>query len=115
MEIILNEGVQSLTGSLGRGFGYHIQRRKDRFYVKRNAKGIVPADGHWRFVLTCAEIAKMGLHIADVQIDALELHAALIKAAKHMAAQQVLTNYQKGVMLKYNARDIMNLKTTFGL
>ena len=115
MEIILNEKVKSLTGSFGRGYGYHIQKRKNRFYGQRNAKGIVPADGHWRFVLTCAEIAKIGLHITGVQIGALELHAALIKAAKHMAAQQVLTNYQKGVMLKYNARDIINLQTTFGL
>lgn len=115
MEIILNEKVKSLTGSLGRGYGYHIQKRKNKFYGQRNAKGIVPADGHWRFVLTCAEIAKIGLHIAGVQISALELHAALLKAAKHMAAQQVLTNYQKGVKATYNAQDIINLKTTFGL
>ena len=115
MEIILNEKVKSLTGSFGRGYGYHIQKRKDRFYGQRNAKGIVPADGHWRFVLTCAEIAKIGLHISGVRIGVLELHAALTEAKLYMAAQQVVMNYQKEVKATYNAQDIINLKTTFGL
>ena len=57
MEIILSSNCKSLTGSLGRGFGYSIQRRKNRFFTKRDSKGIIPPDGHWRFIVACAELA----------------------------------------------------------
>ena len=62
MEIILSKQCESLTGSLGQGFGYHIQKRKNGFFAKRNTKGEVPRDGHLRFILSCAEIAQSKLH-----------------------------------------------------
>ena len=77
MEIILSSNCESFTGSLGRGFGYSIQRRKNRFFAKRNSKGIVPPDGHWNFIVACAELAKVGLHISDVRVSCEELKKAL--------------------------------------
>ena len=108
MEIILSKQCESLTGSLGKGFGYHIQQRKNGFFAKRNSKGFVPPDGHWRFIVACAELAKMTLYATGIRVPANELHAALLEAHHFTAAD----NLRK---LSYNARDILNLKTTFGL
>ena len=108
MEIILSNHCKSLTGSLGRGYGYHIQRRKNGFFAKRNPKGIIPPEGHWRFITTCAELAQNGLHIADIRVSREELKQALYEAHGFVAMQ----NLRKDL---YDARDILNLKTTFGL
>ena len=108
MEIFLSSNCKSFTGSLGRGFGYSIQRRKNRFFAKRNSKGTVPPDGHWRFIVACAELAKVGLHISDIKASREEVSDALKEAQKFIASQ----NLRKDL---YNARDILNLKTTFGL
>lgn len=75
MEVILTNRCISFTGSLG--FGYSIQRRKDRFFGKRDSKGIIPLDGHWRFIVACAEMAMMEVHISDILITAKELREAL--------------------------------------
>ena len=106
---------ESLTGSLGQGFGYHIQRRKNGFFSKRNTKGIVPPDGHWRFILACANLAKMSLHISDIEIYWAELQEALEEAGHYVAAQKVHDNFYGKGKLFYNAADIINLKITFGL
>ena len=108
MEIILSNHCKSLTGILGSGFGYHVQRRKNGFFAKRNSKGAIPADGHWRFITTCAELAQNGLHIADIRVSREELKQALYEAHCFVAMQ----NLRKDL---YDARDILNLKTTFGL
>ena len=108
MEIILSNHCKSLTGILGSGFGYHIQRRKNGFFAKRNSKGIIPTDGHWRFILTCADLAQNGLHIADVKVSRNELGTALYEAHCFIAMQHLHLDH-------YNARDILNLKTTFSL
>ena len=115
MEIFLTEQCKSLTGSLGRGFGYHIQRRRDRFFAKRNSKGSIPADGHWRFIAACAELAHIGLHISDIKIHWHELQTALYDAKHFVASEQVRRNYADKCKANYDARDILNLKTTFGL
>ena len=115
MKIILTEKCESLTGSVGRGFGYHIQKRKNGFFAKRNSKGIVPPDGHWRFIVACAEQAKMKLHIADIKVDWMEVQSALYDARHFTASEQVRRNYTDKCKASYNARDILNLKTTFGL
>ena len=116
MEIKLSPTCESLTGSFGRGFGYHIQHRKNGFFAKKNSKGTVPPDGHWRFIVTCAVLAKNKLHIADIQVSHDELYEALKEAQKFVAALRVLHN---GALtqhkLTYNAADIINLKITFGL
>ena len=84
MEVILSNQVESLTGSLGRGFGYSIQRQGDRFFAKRNSKGIVPPDGHWRFIVTCAELAQAKLHITDIILPGWEIFGALEEAGFDM-------------------------------
>lgn len=108
MEIILSKQCKALTGSLGRGDGYHIQRRKNGFFAVRNTKGIVPPDAHWRFIITCAELAHAGLHIADIKVSQDEVRAALLEAGHHTAMWHLKLSV-------YNARDILNLKTTFSL
>ena len=104
MEIILSSNCESFTGSLGRGFGYFIVRRKNGFFSVRT----VPPDGHWNFIVSCAEIARMGLHFSDIKASRVEVSDAL-KEARHFIALQ---NLRKD---SYNARDILNLKITFGL
>lgn len=115
MEIILSNQCESITGSLGRGFGYHVQKRKNGYFTKRNSKGKVPDDGHWRFILACAQIAQSKLHIADIQIYWNELYDALYEASYFVVADQVGYNRRIGRKIFYNARDIINLKTTFSL
>ena len=108
MKIILSQQCESLTGSLGKGFGYHIEHRKHGFYAIRDAKGIIPPDGHWRFIVTCAELAQNKLHITDISVSRDELKTALYEARCFIAMQNLRLDY-------YNARDIINLKHTFGL
>ena len=115
MKIIISPACKSLTGSLGRGFGYSIQQQRNGFYSKRNSKGIIPPDGHWRFILACAELAKNGLHITDINICWFELQSALKEAHHFIAAQVVHDNYWKKDITTYNAADIINLKIAFGL
>ena len=108
MEIILSKQCESLTGSLGRGFGYHIQRRKNGYFAKRNSKGVIPPDGHWRFIVTCAELAQNKLHIADIRVSREELKQAMYEARIFIAMQHLRKD-------TYDARDILNLKITFSL
>ena len=107
MEIILSKQCESLTGSLGRGFGYFIVRRGKRFFSQRSRHS-VPPDGHWRFILTCAELAQNKLHIADIRVSREELKQAMYEARIFIAMQHLRKD-------TYDARDIINLKTTFSL
>jgi len=115
MEIILTPHCKSVTGSLGKGYGYHIQRRKNHFFAKRNSLGVVPTDGQLRFIFDCAHIARMNIYFADVKCSAKELAAALHDAGKHAAAERVNYNITAANKHFYNASDIINLKITFGL
>lgn len=120
MKVFLSQQCESLTGSLGKGFGYCIESRRKKdgtlyFYSKRNAKGKVPPDGHWRFIVACAEIAKNKLHITDIKLDWTELLSALYEAHHFIASEQVRRNYYEKAKADYNAADIINLKTTFSL
>ena len=114
MEIFLTKQCESFTGSLGKGFGYHIQRRKG-FFAKRNSKGEIPANGHLRFIFACADLAKNRLHITDIKVDWLELQTALYEAKCFTASEMVRRNYADKGKANYNAADIINLKITFGL
>ena len=107
MKIILSSNCESFTGSLGRGFGYFIVRRKNGFFSVRSRHS-VPPDGHWNFIVACAEIARMGLHFSDIKASRVEVSDAL-KEARHFIAATHLN------LANYHARDIINLKTTFGL
>ena len=93
---------------LERGLGYHLEQRKNGFFAKRNSKGHVPPDGHWRFIVLCAELAQNKLYVTDIRLFAEELEEALQEAGHYVASQ----NLRKTI---YDARDVLNLKTTFGL
>ena len=108
MKIILSKQCESLTGMLNSSLGYHIEHRKNGFFSKRNQRGIVPADGHWRMILTCAELAQNKLHIADIRVSREELKQALYEARIFIAMQHLRKDL-------YDARDILNLKITFSL
>lgn len=114
MKIILSDQCESFTGSLGKGFGYFIVRRKNGFYTVRS-KHNVPEDGHWRFILACMQIAKNQLYFSDIQVSWLELHDALYEAHHFVAAQHVWKNFVDYKKRSYCADDLLNLKTTFGL
>ena len=108
MKIILSRQCESLTGMLNSSLGYHIEHRKNGFFSKRNQRGIVPPDGHWRFILTCAELAQNKLHIADIRVSREELKQAMYEASIFIAMQHLRKDL-------YDARDIINLKITFSL
>ena len=116
MKIILTKQCESLVGTIDKNLGYHIQRRKNGFFAKRNTKGFVPPDGHIRFIFACAELAHRHLQVSDILVPWTELYDALYEASHFIAALNVLHN--GGLTekkLSYNAEDILNLKTTFGL
>ena len=108
MKIILSQQCESLTGMLNSSLGYHIEHRKNGFFSKRNQRGVVPSFGHWRFILTCAELAQNKLHIADIRVSREELKQAMYEARIFIAMQHLRKDL-------YDARDILNLKITFGL
>ena len=108
MKIILSQQCESLTGMLNSSLGYHIEHRKNGFFSKRNQRGIVPPEGHWRMILTCAQLAQNKLHIADIRVSREELKQAMYEARIFIAMQHLRKDL-------YDARDILNLKITFGL
>ena len=119
MKVILSNQCESLTGMLERGLGYFLQARRTKSgkvnYYSQRSKHIVPPDGHIRFILACAELAKMKLHISDIEIHWTELYDALYEAYHFVAADHVGWNGREAKKLTYNAVDILNLKTLFGL
>ena len=115
MKVLLSEQCLSLVGTLERGLGYHLQRRKNGFFAKRDSKGYVPPDGHWRFIVLCAETAHHKLAITDIQISWKELQTALYEAHHFVASEHVRRNYADKAKMTYNAADILNLKTLFSL
>ena len=112
MEIILSKQCEALTGSLGKGFGYSIQRRRDHegryhFYSQRS-KWNVPRDGHLKFIFTCADLAQMRLHIADIKVTNRELFEALREANLPAPAFLNWNNVET-----YNASDIINYRRDY--
>ena len=113
MEIILSEQCESLTGSLGKGFGYSIQRRRDHegryhFYSQRS-KWNVPRDGHLKFIFTCADLAQMGLHISDIRVSAKELREAFEEADLWYGVRIKNANGKQ----IFNASDIINYRREY--
>ena len=113
MEIILSKQCESLTGSLGKGFGYYIRRaRKDgsvRFFSQRSKHPPIPPEGHLRFIFACAELAQNGLYIADIRVSGYELKAALQEAALLASALCV------DVDNEYSADEVLQFKNERGL
>ena len=110
MEIILSKQCESLSGSLGSGFGYCIQKRTDqdgktRFWGVRNTKGPIPADGHWRFIVACANLAHMGSHIDDIIVSVRELDLAIMEATEYKI--RIPYCYEPQML---NAEQVLSLK-----
>ena len=115
MQIFLSKNVSSLTGSLNKNYGYAVQKRNGAFYGVRKTKGVVPPDGHWRFLCACAKIAKSKIHATAISVHWSELYDALFEAHHVVAADIVGRNGREAVKLDYSADDIINLKITFSL
>ena len=113
MEVITSSNVETITGKLDSYTGYYLQARRNKngkvriFSYRR--RGYVPRDGHWRFILMCAEMAYTGLYATDVLVPGNDLYWALYEAGHFIAAQCLYKRHT------FHARDIINLKTTFGL
>ena len=113
MEIILSKQCEALTGSLGKGFGYSIQRRRDHkgryhFYSQRS-KWNVPPDGHLKFIFTCAELAQIGLHISDIRVSRDELVEAVEEAG------WCLSRFMENLHPTLTAKEILTFKQNVGL
>ena len=113
MEIILSKQCEALTGSLGKGFGYSIQRRRDHegryhFYSQRS-KWNVPPDGHLRFIFACAELAQMGLHISDIRVSRDELVEAVEEAG------WCLSRFMENLHPTLTAKEVLTFKQNVGL
>lgn len=108
MEIILSNQCQSLTGSLGQGFGYSIQRQHGKFVSKRNSKGKIPRDGHLRFIFACAELAQMKLHITDIRVSREEFQSSLSEAGLTFSNARYIRH-------ELSADNVLTLKEMFHL
>lgn len=109
MQIILSANCLSLVGTLQNGCGFHLECRKQKFYAVRNASGYIPPDGHWRFIILCAELVRDRLFIKDIRVSGYELKAALTEAAFLASANRVNADYE------YSAAEILDLKTLLAL
>ena len=117
MEIILSKQCAALTGSLGKGFGYFIQRRRSydgsvRFFSQRSKHPPIPRDGHLRFIFACAELAQMKTHIADIRVSRKELIYALWEADYETAGDYVYTETGKFPKI-FSASDIINYRRDY--
>ena len=108
MQVFLSNNCISLTGMLRADLGYYLRPTKKGNFFAQRSKHHVPPDGHWRFIVLCAELAQNGLHISDIRVKPDELIQALQEARLFVASQNVKLPF-------YYARDILNFKTTFGL
>ena len=108
MEIFLIKQCQALTGSLGKGYGYHIQRRKNGFFAKRNSNGEIPADGHLRFIFACADLAQMKTHITDIRVPRCEFQSALSEAGVSLSGARDIRH-------ESSATDVLTLKEKLSL
>ena len=114
MELILSKHCESLTGCLGRQFGYHIKHRKNGFFAERNPNSEVPPDGHWKMICACADLAEMKLHVTDIKVNAEEVAVALKEAGLTTPAY-CLYAYPADYPQVFNEYDIINLKNRFNL
>ena len=117
MEIFLAKQCESFTGSLGKGFGYHIQRRtnldgKTRFWGVRQSKGEIPPDGHLRFIFACAELAQLKTHITDIRVSRRELSDALWDAGREQISNNIFCKKFPDFL---SATDVLTLKNRYNL
>ena len=109
MKVYLSNMCTSLVGLLNPELGYFLVKRKDTFFSQRSRWG-APRDGHWRFIVLCAEIAQNHLYISDIEVKSKELGTALKEA--RIEYLKMLRIPLKKV---YNATDILTLKNRIDL
>ena len=102
MKVILEEHCLSLVGTIERGLGYHLVQRKNGCFARRDSKAFVPPDGHWRFIVLCAEMAQNKLYITDIQVSRDEVQAALKEAGLPLSGA-------RDVRHELNAADILSI------
>ena len=107
MEIILARTCKSITCSLGKSYGYSITKRDGKFYSIRSPKGPRIRDGHLRFIFACAELARDGFLIADIDIRGEELLQAAREADVEM--ETILPDEH------YDAQQVRDIKHYYGL
>ena len=118
MEILLTKQCKALIGSLGKGYGYFIQRRRSydgsvRFFSQRSKHPPIPADGHLRFILACPDLAQMKTHITDIRVTRKELSDALWEAGRKQISNIVLGDDDLPDYL--SATDVLTLKEKLNL
>ena len=114
MEIILSKQCESLTGALGNGYGYFIQRRRGQdgkyhFFSQRSKHLPIPRDGHLRFIFACAELTQMNLHIADIRVSRDELVNAVEEAG------WCLSRFMENLHPTLTAKEVLTFKQKVGL
>lgn len=107
MEIILARHCKSLTGSLGKGYGYAVCRRGKRFFSQRSPKGPRIRDGHFRFIFACADMAQYNYFIADIDVEGEELLQAAREA--HVELESIEPDEH------YDAQQVRDIKNNHGL
>ena len=109
MEIILSSNVESISGSIGRGFGYFIVKRLDAdkkpIFISQRSRHGAPKDGHLRFIFACAVLARMGSHITDIRVDVFEMNSAIAEATDN----EMCTPYLRDLRV-LNAEEVLTLK-----
>lgn len=116
MEIILAKTCKSLTGSLGRIYGYSITRRDGKFYSIRNPKGPRIRDGHLRFIFECAEMASDGFILSNIKVEGKEFQEALIEAGLYdPKAKHDKWSILPPQMDEMDYHDVLNFKTYYSL
>ena len=94
----------ALVGMLKPELGYFIVQRGNNFYSVRSKHG-APPDGHWRFIVLCAELAQNGLYISDIQVSRVELLNALSEAGLSLSGAR---DVRREVL---SASDIMSIRS----
>ena len=114
MEIILTKQCESITGSLGKGYGYFIQGRRGhdgsvRFFSQRSKHLPIPNDGHLKFILACANLAQAKLHITDIRVSRDELVEAVEEAG------WCLSRFMENLHPTLTAKEVLTFKQNVGL
>ena len=94
----------ALAGMLNPELGYFITQRPQGFFSQRSKHG-APPDGHWRFIVLCAELAQTGLYISDIQVSRVELLNALSEAGLSLSSAR---DVRREVL---SASDIMSIRS----
>ena len=108
MRVLLSNMCLNLAGLLDPALGYFLVKRGDNFYSIRSKWG-APPDGHWRFIVLCAELAQNGLHIKDIEVSKKEIMKALHEM--HRGAYLWQLSYPRIL----HAAEVLQLKSDLGL